>query len=99
MALGILIRLLPALPGPLTNGDGGFVVSMVEDIRHASLAYPEVASYNSLGIPFLYPPAALFMGASLAAVAGADSLAVVRLLSFTWLWRPSCSSRSSRAGC
>ncbi len=30
LGVGIVVRLVPTLPGPLTTGDGGLIVVMVE---------------------------------------------------------------------
>jgi hypothetical protein len=80
LALGILVRLLPALPGPLTSGDGGLIVVMVDDLRTAGLQLPLITSYNATGLPFVYPPLALYAAAGLAELFDLSSLAVVRIL-------------------
>lgn len=80
LALGSLVRLLPALPGPLTSGDGGLIVVMVDDLRNAGLQLPLVTSYNATDLPFVYPPLALYAAAGLAELFDLSSLAVVRIL-------------------
>ena len=81
LALGTLVRLLPTLPGPLTSGDGGLIVVMVDDLRNAGLQVPLVTTYNDAGLPFVYPPLALYAAAGLAELFDLSSLAVVRILS------------------
>jgi len=80
LALGILVRLLPALPGPLTNGDGGLIVVMVDDLRNAGLQLPLVTTYNAAGLPYVYPPLALYAAAGMGELFELSSLAVVRIL-------------------
>ena len=79
LALGLLLRLLPALPGPLTTGDGGLIVVMVDDIRNAGMRLPAFTTYNSAAIPFAYPPLGLYGCAWLAQLLELSSLASVRL--------------------
>ena len=81
LALGTLVRVLPTLPGPLTSGDGGLIVVMVDDLRNAGLQLPLVTTYNAAGLPFIYPPFALYAAAGLADLIDLSSLAVVRILS------------------
>jgi hypothetical protein len=80
LGLGLLVRLLPVLEAPLTTGDGGLIVVMVDDIRAAGLALPTVTTYNHTNLPFVYPPLGLYAGAGLGELAGLSSLDVVRLL-------------------
>lgn len=84
LGLGILVRLLPALAGPLTTGDGGLIVVMVDDLRAAGLALPAFTSYNHADLPFVYPPLGLYMAAGLGELTSLTSLAVVRILA-AWL--------------
>lgn len=82
LALGALLRLLPAVPGPLTSGDGGLIVVMVDDIRKAGMGLPEFTTYNDAGIPFAYPPLGLLACALLAELLNLTSLESVRLTAF-----------------
>ena len=77
--LAALVRLLPALPGPLSTGDGGLIVVMVDDLRRAGFVMPEVTTYNGTGIPFVYPPLGLYGAGILAELIGLPSLDAVRL--------------------
>ena len=80
LGVGIVVRLVPTLPGPLTTGDGGLIVVMVDDLRHAGFLIPEATTYNLAGIPFLYPPLALYGTAGLAQLFGLSSLDGVRIV-------------------
>jgi hypothetical protein len=80
LGLGILVRVLPALESPLTTGDGGLIVVMVDDLRAAGLALPPVTTYNHADLPFVYPPLGLYAGAGLGELIGFSSLDVVRIL-------------------
>jgi hypothetical protein len=71
---GALIRLGPALVSPFPLHDGGFFVVMIRDIRAAGMTLPATTSYNGGGIPFDYPPLALW----LAAVLPVDPLMIVQ---------------------
>lgn len=78
--LAAVVRLVPALPGPLTPGDGGLIVVMVDDLRRAGLTMPEFITYNSLDIPFVYPPLGLYGAALLGELLGLSGLDSVRLV-------------------
>jgi hypothetical protein len=80
LGLGTLVRVLPAVEGPLTSGDGGLFVVMVDDLRGSLPAMPEFTTYNGGAIPFVYPPLALYGAAVLAELVDASSLAVVRFV-------------------
>jgi hypothetical protein len=80
LALGIVVRVLPAIEGPLTPGEGGLIVVMVDDLREWGLLLPHETTYNASGIPFLYPPLSLYIGAGVGELLGTSSLDAVRLL-------------------
>ena len=71
---GALFRLGSLLTSPFPLHDGGLFVVMIRDIRAAGMAIPSTTSYNGGGIPFDYPPLALW----LAALVPADPLTIVR---------------------
>jgi hypothetical protein len=60
LGIGVLVRVAPVVGAGSVVGDGGFLMAMIEDIRAAGLSLPTSTSYNDLGIPFVYPPGALF---------------------------------------
>lgn len=80
LGLGLLVRLLPVLEAPLTTGDGGLIVVMVDDLRAAGLALPPITTYNHTDLPFVYPPLGLYAAAVLGELTGVSSLDVVRIL-------------------
>ncbi|HEY6608256.1 MAG TPA: hypothetical protein VI277_03580 [Candidatus Limnocylindria bacterium] len=97
IALGIVVRLVPIISAQSVVGDGGFILAMVDDIRDSGLGLPAESSYNLLGAPFVYPPAALFVAAAIGEISGASSLDILRwmplaisvgcLVAFAWLAR------------
>ena len=80
VTLGTIVRLLPVFTSPLPVGDGGLFAAMIDDIRANGLLPPDTTSYNGLGIPFLYPPLGLMLGAFLSQVTGMGTLAIPRIL-------------------
>jgi hypothetical protein len=95
VAVGIVVRLVPIISAQSVVGDGGFILAMVDDIRDAGLRLPAESSYNLLGVPFVYPPAALVLAAAIGEITGASSLDLLRwmplalsvgcLVAFAWL--------------
>jgi hypothetical protein len=83
LGIGILVRILPVMDAPLTTGDGGLIVVMVDDLRSAGLALPAVTSYNHADLPFVYPPLGLYTAAVLGELTSLSSLAVVRILALS----------------
>jgi hypothetical protein len=93
--IGVLVRALPVVAAGTVVGDGGFIHALVDDVRAAGLGLPTTTSYNDLGIPFVYPPAALWMAAVLGDVLGISTLDLLRwlpvlisslaLVAFAWL--------------
>jgi hypothetical protein len=71
---GALVRLGALLTAGFALHDGGMFVVMIRDIRAAGMALPSTTTYNGGGLPFDYPPLALW----LAALVPADPLTVVR---------------------
>jgi hypothetical protein len=78
--VGAVVRLVTVLPGPLTPGDGGLIVVMVEDLRNAGFVMPPVSTYNDFDIPFVYPPLGLYATGLVAELFGLSSLDGVRLI-------------------
>ena len=93
--IGVLVRVAPIVGGGSVVGDGGLILALVDDIRAAGLGLPSTASYNDFGIPFAYPPAALWLAAAIGAATGIETLdvltwmpmvvAVLVLAAFAWL--------------
>ena len=63
LLFGGLARLAPAMGNVMPVNDGGLFYSMAQDIRDAGFSLPEFASFNQAGIPFAYPPLALYLAA------------------------------------
>ncbi|HEY7452902.1 MAG TPA: glycosyltransferase family 39 protein [Candidatus Limnocylindria bacterium] len=78
--VGVLVRLIPAVPGPLSPGDGGLIVVMVDDLRQAGFVMPEITTYNAADIPYVYPPLGLYLAALLGQLLGLPSLDAVRMV-------------------
>jgi len=72
--VGALFRLGPLLTSTFALHDGGMFVVMIRDIRAAGMTLPAATTYNGGGIPFDYPPLALWV----AALLPADPLTIVR---------------------
>ena len=93
--IGVLVRVAPIVGAGGVVGDGGLILALVDDIRGAGLGLPTTASYNDFGIPFVYPPLALWLAAAIGAVSGIETLgiltwmpmvvAVLVLVAFAWL--------------
>lgn len=93
--IGALVRVAPIVGAGSVVGDGGLILAFVDDIQSAGLGLPATASYNELGIPFVYPPLALWLAAALGAATGAETLdvltwipmvvSVLVLIAFAWL--------------
>ena len=70
---GALFRLGSVLTSPFPLHDGGLFAVMIRDIRADGMAIPATTTYNG-GLPFDYPPLALW----LAALVPADPLTIIR---------------------
>lgn len=71
---GAMVRLGALMTSTFPLHDGGMFVVMIRDIRAAGMAIPSATSYNGGGIPFDYPPLALW----LAALVPTDPLTIVQ---------------------
>lgn len=95
LALAGLVRVAPVITGGGVVGDGGLILALVDDIRHAGLGLPVTATYNQLEIPFVYPPAALWTAAAAGELSGASTmdllavgpplLSILTVTAFAWL--------------
>jgi len=77
---GLAVRLAHVLPAGFPLNDGGLFYLMAEDVQRAGYVLPEYSSYNSIGIPFAYPPLAYYLAAFLADIGPWSLLDVVRFL-------------------
>lgn len=98
LALGVVVRVAPIASATSVVGDGGLILSMVDDLRAAGMALPATTTYNGLDIPFAYPPAGLLAAAGLGDTFGISTIDLLRwmplafsigcLAAFAWLaWR------------
>lgn len=78
--IGLLVRAMPLVFAGFPLNDGGLFYAMAEDIRHAGFALPLYSSYNGVGIPFVYPPLALYLAAALASLPGLSMTAILMLV-------------------
>jgi hypothetical protein len=74
IGLGILIRVVHVLSADFPLNDGGMFYAMVRDLQHAHYRLPDISSYNSLQLPFAYPPLGFYAAAIL------DDLTPLRLI-------------------
>lgn len=79
-ALAAYIRLVRAIPADFPLNDGGLFYLMSQEIQKAHYALPLYTAYNQAGIPFAYPPFALYLAAGLNSVTGWPLLDIIRLL-------------------
>jgi hypothetical protein len=93
--IGVTVRVVPIIGAGGPVGDGGLIMTMVDDIRTAGLTIPAASSYNHLGIPFVYPPAALLAAAAAGEAFSIPTIELMRwapllvsiltLLAFAWV--------------
>jgi hypothetical protein len=60
LALGFLVRAVPAIGADFPLGDGGLFVAMAERIRSDG-PLPLTVDYNGRSLPFTYPPLGLYL--------------------------------------
>lgn len=60
---GGVVRIFPVLGSEMPINDGGLFFAMARDIQAANFKLPLETSYNLAGIPFAYPPLALYIAA------------------------------------
>jgi hypothetical protein len=79
IALGILVRVLPALRFDFPLNDGGLFYQMSLELQRAGYAIPDFTNYNGDHIPFAYAPLGFYVAALLGRTPE-GILAVVRWL-------------------
>ena len=95
LLIGVVVRAAPIVGADSVVGDGGLWFAMIDDIRAAGLTIPTTTSYNDLGIPFVYPPAALLGTGAIGELFGIPTIELLRwaplalsilgLAAFAWL--------------
>ncbi len=63
--IGTMIRFYPVLQTGFPVNDGGMFMAMIEDVAQANFVLPSFTTYNSMKIPFAYPPLAFYLAAIL----------------------------------
>lgn len=61
LLFGLLVRLSFVGASDFPLNDGGLFYTMVRDLQQTEYVLPAYTSYNSAGIPFAYPPLALYL--------------------------------------
>ncbi|MDQ3813475.1 MAG: hypothetical protein M3347_05935, partial [Armatimonadota bacterium] len=79
-ALGLYVRLYPALAVDFPVNDGGLFYLMTQELQRAGYALPLYTSYNSAQIPFAYPPLPFYVAAFITDVTGLSLLDVLHYL-------------------
>jgi hypothetical protein len=80
LAVGLSVRLIPPLASDFPLNDGGLFYLMAEELRQAHYVLPDYTSYNSAGIPFTYPPFAIYAAAIISDITRWSLLDIVRML-------------------
>jgi hypothetical protein len=80
MFLGSFVRLTHIWTGYFPLNDGGLFYVMTSELIENNYRLPEFSSYNSLNIPFAYPPFPLYLAALIMDLGDIDGLMVVRFL-------------------
>jgi hypothetical protein len=83
VVLGTLIGLMMRLSMPLISlfplNDGGLFYTMIRDLQYNRYALPLSTSYNSLDLPFAYPPFGLYVSAFIVEIFRVPLLDFLRL--------------------
>jgi hypothetical protein len=80
IGLAAVVRLVPILATDFPLNDGALFLSMITAIRDHGYALPETASYNRIELPFVYPPAALYLAAAVIDVTGISQFDALRFI-------------------
>ena len=78
--LGAFVRFSPASLAGFAINDGGMFAVMVDDLRESGYALPVYTSYNSLDIPYAYPPLGFYFGRIVSDLTGLPAAEVLRWL-------------------
>lgn len=76
--MGSLVRFAPGLMAGFPLDDGGMFYVMMRDLRLNHYVLPLQTTYNSLNIPFTYPPFGFYVGAFLRGVLQIPELEILR---------------------
>lgn len=78
--ISLAVRLAAPLQAAFPLNDGGLFYRMILDIQEAHYALPTYARYNSVTLPFAYPPLAFYLTGLLADFLQLSVLDLVRVL-------------------
>jgi hypothetical protein len=79
-ALGVAVRAFHVLPAAFPLNDGGLFYTMAQDLQSNGFRLPETTSYNSEGIPFVYPPLGFYLTAALDSLTPVDLMDAFRVV-------------------
>ncbi|MBI5963259.1 MAG: hypothetical protein HY863_07280 [Chloroflexi bacterium] len=77
---GVILRFFPGLQAGFPLNDGGMFLSMIRDLHVSHYALPAVTSYNSLDIPYAYPPFGFYFARLLSDLFNLTELTLLRWL-------------------
>ncbi len=80
LAVALVPRLVALAGSDFPLNDGGMVDVMIRELMEAGFRLPVTTSYNTAGIPFAYPPLALYVAAALAKLTGVAIPSLLRWL-------------------
>lgn len=80
LALGVAMRVWPALTSSFVPGDGGMFFITIRDIEKSAFVLPHFISYNAGHIPFGYPPVGFYVLAGLNHFLGIPEVTLFRFL-------------------
>jgi len=80
LLFGAVVRFLPALSNGFPLNDGGMFYTMIRDLKANHYLLPQFTTYNSVDIPFAYPPLGFYIAALLS-----DLFPVSELQILLWL--------------
>ncbi len=77
LILGTIARIVPIAAADFPLNDGALFFAMSQDLRDAGFILPATTTYNFDGLPFAYPPLALYLHAAVTSL-GFDPISVFR---------------------
>ena len=80
LAVALVPRLVALAGSDFPLNDGGIFAVMIRDILENGFRLPSTTAYNASGIPFAYPPLALYVSAAVAKLTGAAIPSLLRSL-------------------
>jgi hypothetical protein len=78
--IGLLVRLVPVLSSSFPLNDGGLFYQMILDLQANGFVPPLYTSYNSIHIPFAYPPLGLYLAGILSSTLHVSLLDILRIV-------------------